>query len=75
MFSTTEIDSFLAKKTTLSSFWKTKFDLGIITFWSRNTAPILISSGKIEFFNSLFIYSEVSITSASITSYSPLRIV
>ncbi len=37
-------------------------------------APILISSGKLEFFNSLFINSDVSIISASITSYSPLNI-
>ena len=59
MFSTTEIESFLAKKTTLSSFWNTKFDLGITTLLSRKTAPILISSGKFEFFNSLLINSEV----------------
>ena len=75
MFSTTEIESFLAKNTTLSSFWNTKLDLGIITFLSLKIAPILISSGKLEFFNSLLINSEVSIISASITSYSPLRIV
>ena len=37
--------------------------------------PILISSGKSEFFNSLFISSEDSIISASITSYSPFKIV
>ena len=65
----------MAKKTTISSFLKTKFDLGIITLFSRKIAPILISSGKFEFFNSLFINSEVSIISASITSYYPLRIV
>ena len=70
MFSTTEIESFLAKKTTLSSFWNIKFDLGIITLLSRKTAPILISSGRFEFFNSLLINSDVSIISASITSYS-----
>ena len=75
MFSTTEIESFLAKKTTLSSFRKTKLDLGIITLSSRKIAPILISSGKFEFFSSLFINSEVSIISASITYYSPFKIV
>ena len=75
MFSTTEIESFLAKKTTLSSFWNTKFDLGIITLSSIRTAPILISYGKLEFFSSLLINSEVSIISASITSYSPFKIV
>ena len=75
MFSTTEIESFLAKKTTLSSFWNTKFDLGITTLLSRKTAPILISSGKFEFLSSLLINSEVSIISASITSYSPFKIV
>ena len=32
MFSTVGIESFFAIKTTLSSFWKTKSDLGIITF-------------------------------------------
>jgi hypothetical protein len=75
MFSTTEIESFLAKNTTLSSFLNTKFDLGIITLSSRKTAPILISSGRFEFFNSLLINSDVSIISASITSYSPFKIV
>ena len=47
MFSTIEIESFLAIKTTLSSFLKVKFDLGIITFVSLNTAPILNSSGRL----------------------------
>ena len=75
IFSTTEIESFLAKKTTLSSFWNTKFDLGITTLSSRKTAPILISSGKLEFFNSLLINSEDSIIYAWITSYSPFDIV
>ena len=69
------MESFFAKKTTLSSFLNIKFELGIITFLSLNTAPILISSGRLEFFNSLFINSDVSIISASITSYSPLEIV
>ena len=46
-------------------------DLGIIIFLSLNTAPILSSSGKLEFLISLLINSEVSIISASITSYSP----
>jgi len=75
MFSTTEIESFFAKKTTLSSFWNTKLDLGIRTLSSRKTAPILISSGKFEFFSSLLLYSDVSIISASITSYSPSKMV
>ena len=52
-----------------------KSDLGMITFLSRKTAPILISSGRFEFFNYLLINSEVSIISASITSYSPFDIV
>ena len=75
MFSINEIESFFVRKTTLSSFLNTKFDLGIITFSSLNTAPILTSSGKFEFFNSLLINSDVSIISASITSYSPSEIV
>ena len=74
-FSTKDIESFFARKTTISFFLKIKFDLGIITFSSLKTAPILISSGKFEFLSSLFINSEVSIISASITSYSPLEIV
>ena len=69
------MESFFAKNTTLSSFWKIKSDFGINTFLSLKTAPILISSGKFEFFNSLFINSDVSIISASITSYSPFAIV
>ncbi len=67
MFSTTDKRSLLANKTTVSSFLKTKLDLGIITSFFLNTAPILISSGKSVFFNSLLINSEVSIISASIT--------
>ena len=44
--------------------------------WSTlNIDPILISSGKSEFFNSLLIKSEDSKISASITSYSPFKIV
>ena len=43
MFSTTEIESFLAKKTTLSSFWNTKLDLGIITLSSRKTAYTILN--------------------------------
>ena len=39
-------------------------------FLSLNIAPILDSSGKFEFLP-LFINSDVSIISASITSYSP----
>ena len=73
MFSTTCKKFFLAKKTTISSFLKTKLDLGIITFLSLKIAPILISSGKFEFFNSLLINSDVSIISASIISYSPFK--
>ena len=64
MFSTNEIESFFARKTTRSSFLKTKSDLGIITFLFLKIAPILISSGRFEFFNSLLINSEVSIISA-----------
>ena len=52
MFSTICKKSFFAKKTTTSSFLKTKFDLGIITSLALRIAPILISSGKFEFFNS-----------------------
>ena len=62
-------------KTTVSSFLKTKFDLGIITFFSLSIAPILSSSGKFAFLISLLISSEVSIISASMTSYSPFEIV
>ena len=62
-------------KTTLSSFLKMKFDLGIIIFLSLKTAPILDSSGRFESFISLLINSDVSAISASITSYSPLEIV
>ena len=58
-------------KTTLSSFLKIKSDLGIITLSSLNIAPILNSSGRFEFFNSLLINSDVSMTSASIISNSP----
>ena len=75
MFSTTDNWSRLARKTTISSFLKIKFDLGIIMSLSLNIAPILISSGKFDFLSSLFINSEVSIISASITSYSPFKIV
>ena len=52
-----------------------EFDLGINTLSFLKIAPILISSGKFEFFNSLFINSDVSMISASITSYSPFKIV
>ena len=52
-----------------------KFDLGIMIFLSLRTAPILDSSGRFEFLISLFINSEDSIISASITSYSPFEIV
>ena len=62
-------------KTTLSFFLKIKSDFGMMTFLSLNTAPILMSSGKLAFLIYLFISSEVSIISASITSYSPLDIV
>ena len=48
-----------------------KFDLGIITLSLRTTAPILISLGRLASDKDLFINSEVSITSASINSYSP----
>ena len=75
MFSTTDNWSLLARNTTISFLLKTKFDLGTIISLSLKIAPILISSGKFEFFNSLFISSEVSIISASITSYSPSKIV
>ena len=74
MFSTTDKWSLLAKKTTISFFLKTKLDLGIIISSPLKIAPILISSGKLEFFNSLLINSEVFIISASITSYSPFKI-
>ena len=37
-----------------------KSDFGIITFLSLKTAPILISSGKFEFFNSLIFNSDGS---------------
>ena len=74
MFSTTCKKSCLAKSTTISCFLNTKFDLGIITSSPLKIAPILISSGKFEFFNSLFTSSEVSIISASIISYSPFKI-
>ena len=47
----------------------------MITFLSLNTAPILMSSGKLAFLISLLINSDVSIISASITSYSPFDIV
>ena len=69
MFSTTSIWSFLARNTTLSSFWKIKFELGIIMSFPLKIARILISSGSLAFFYSLLINSEVSIISASITSY------
>ena len=62
-------------KTTLSFFLNVKSDLGMITLSSLSTAPTLSSSGKLEFFKSLFINSEVSIISASITSYSPSEMV
>ena len=74
MFSTVESKSLLAKKTTISFFVKTKFDLGIIISLFLKTAPILISSGKLAFLSSLLISSDVSIISASITSYSPFNI-
>ena len=51
------------------------FDVGIIISSFRRIAPILISSGRFEFFNSLFINSDESIISASITSNSPFKIV
>jgi len=51
------------------------FSIYNLTFLSLRTAPILISSGKLAFLISLLINSEVSIISASITSYSPLDIV
>ena len=74
MFSTTCKKSFFANNTIISSFLKIKLDLGIITSFSLKTAPILISSGKLVFFNSLLTSSELSIISASITSYSPFKI-
>ena len=42
---------------------------------SLKTAPTLISSGRSAFLNSLLTNSEVSKISASITSYSPFKIV
>ena len=68
MLSTVGSWSFFAIKTTESFFLKTKLDRGIIISLLLSTAPILISSGKLLFLSSLFIKSEVSIISASITS-------
>ena len=67
--------SLLAKKTTISFFSKINLDVGIIISSFLKMAPILISSGRFEFFNSLFISSEESIISASITSNSTFKIV
>ena len=44
------------------------------TFNSFNLAMTIISSGNSDFFNSLLINSDVSMISASITSYSPFKI-
>ena len=68
------MESFFTIKTTLSSFLKIKFDLGIIIFLSLRTAPILDLFQDLNFLF-LFISSDVSIISASITSYSPFEIV
>ena len=43
------MESFFTIKTTLSSFLNIKFDLGIITFLSLKTAPILNSSVNLNF--------------------------
>ena len=43
----------------------------MITFSALNTAPILICSGKFEFFIDLLSSSDFSKISASINSYSP----
>ena len=68
MFSTRGSWLIFAKKTTISFFLKTNFDVGIIISFFLSTAPILIFSGRLEFFSSLSISSEESIISASMTS-------
>ena len=75
MFSTKGICSLFVKKTTVSPFSNFESDLGIKILSFLKIAPILISSGKFAFFKSLLISSDVSIISASITSYSPSSIV